>query len=129
MKAYLCLLLSSLLVKTYAKLADSCFYIPDKPVGKGLGRPFTDMIRLNATSMTSETRVSKIDVCTNEANTMVIGLQLAMEDTKTNQTQKWSAVGHVDTFDHFCRTISIDLASDFLRAIIIGYNDSGIYSL
>jgi hypothetical protein len=50
--------LSYLLVKTYAKLADSCFYIPDQLVGKGLRRPFTDMMRLNANSMTKETRVS-----------------------------------------------------------------------
>ena len=78
--------------------------------------------------MTAEMRISKVNVCSDEANTLQ-GLQLTLTDVKTGNQMRHQPVGKTDCNVN-CRPFAIDLTSgDYLQQVTFYFNASGGYGI
>jgi hypothetical protein len=81
-----CLFTFTTLLGAFAKVDSSCFMSAADAVGGKIGQPFSDSMILNSLTMTVETRISQVDVCTDLANSTISGLQLTVTDTATQKS-------------------------------------------
>ena len=123
------LLLTSFAVRALSKVSSpTCFIKSHGPFGSELGSSFDDAVVLNQDFMTTDMRISAVNVCTDPASHSLQGLQLSLTDNKTLYRKTLDPVGSVKDSAN-CASFEINTTTDWLRYVSIWYDATGIHAL
>jgi hypothetical protein len=87
------------------------------------------MEELTSDTMTVESRVSRVSVCTRVKTQTLQGIQLTLTDIKTDLVTKLQPIGLLNDTNTSCNWFDIDTSSDYLRIVRIGYNSTGVFGI